>query len=514
MAQTTTLDKDLKKIARLEKATAVTGRQSMKIGIGVLFLLLVLAYLLLETGAVEGGVFVIAAGVIGGYMALNIGANDVANNVGPAVGSQAITMVGALIIAAIFETGGAILAGGDVVSTIKKGIIDPQSMPDSQTFVWAMLAALMAAAVWLNLATFIGAPVSTTHSIVGGVLGAGVAAASWTGVNWATVGAIAASWVISPLMGAIIAAAFLAVIKFLIVFQEDKVAASQRWVPVLVAIMAGAFSIYLVMKGLKHLWRPDFTVTAIIGAAAFVLAYALVKRLVDRAAVNLQNTRKAVSELFTVPLICSAAMLSFAHGANDVANAVGPLAAVVSAVSTGGVEAKVEVPIWVMLVGAAGISIGLMLFGPKLVRLVGEKITKLDRMRAFTVALSASITVIIASALGLPVSSTHIAVGAVFGVGFFREYLVNRRKRALVRATPAATAPVSEQSTVGADNPSTRPATISAKKIAKKMRKARKRKLVRRRHLVTIVAAWLITVPVSALFAAIFFFSLRGMLLP
>jgi PiT family inorganic phosphate transporter len=207
-------------------------------------------------------------------------------------------------------------------------------------------------------------------------------------------------------------------------------------------------------------------------------------------------------------------MLSFAHGANDVANAVGPLAAVVSAVSTGGVEAKVEVPIWVMLVGAAGISIGLMLFGPKLVRLVGEKITKLDRMRAFTVALSASITVIIASALGLPVSSTHIAVGAVFGVGFFREYLVNRRKRALVRATPAATAPVSEQSTVGADNPSTRPATISAKKIAKKMRKARKRKLVRRRHLVTIVAAWLITVPVSALFAAIFFFSLRGMLLP
>jgi PiT family inorganic phosphate transporter len=514
MAQTTTLDKDLKKIARLEKATAVTGRQSMKIGIGVLFLLLVLAYLLLETGAVEGGVFVIAAGVIGGYMALNIGANDVANNVGPAVGSQAITMVGALIIAAVFEASGAILAGGDVVSTIKKGIIDTQSMPDSQTFIWAMLAALMAAAVWLNLATFVGAPVSTTHSIVGGVLGAGVAAASWTGVNWVTVGAIAASWVISPLMGAIIAAAFLAVIKFLIVFQEDKVAASQRWVPVLVAIMAGAFSIYLVMKGLKHIWRPDFTVTAIIGAAAFVLAYALVKRWVDRAAVNLQNTRKAVSELFTVPLICSAAMLSFAHGANDVANAVGPLAAVVSAVSTGGVEAKVEVPIWVMLVGATGISIGLMLFGPKLVRLVGEKITKLDRMRAFTVALSASITVIIASALGLPVSSTHIAVGAVFGVGFFREYLVNRRKRALVRATPAATPSVSEQSAARVDDPSTGPPTISAKKIAKKMRKARKRKLVRRRHLVTIVAAWLITVPVSALFAAIFFFTLRGMLLP
>ncbi len=513
MARKTALDKDLNKIVRLEKATHEAGLQSLKIGVGLLFLLLVWAYLVVETGAVEGGMFVIAAGVIGGYMALNIGANDVANNIGPAVGSQALTMTGALIIAVIFEGAGAILAGGDVVSTIKNDIIDASAMPDTQTFIWAMLAALMAAAVWLNLATYIGAPVSTTHSIVGGVLGAGVAAIGWQGVNWVTMSAIAASWVISPVMGAVIASAFLAAIKYLIVFQDDKIAASRRWVPVFVAIMAATFSVYLIMKGLKHVWQPGLLAVLAIAAAAFVVAHAIIKKLVDRAAASLDNTRKSVSQLFTVPLICSAAMLSFAHGANDVANAVGPLAAVVSAVSTGDVTAKVPVPLWVMMVGALGIGAGLMLFGPKLVRLVGEKITKLDRMRAFTVALSASITVIIASSLGLPVSSTHIAVGAIFGVGFFREYLVNRRARALAAAgsgpevslAPAAAAEAVQTAV---------PASGGGKKRKKKKRKARKRRLVRRQHLLTIAAAWIVTVPIAGVLGAMFFFAIRGMLLP
>ena len=522
MAAKTTLDKDLKKIVRLEKATREAGLTSLKLGAGLLFLLAVAAYAMLQTGSIEGRMFVIAAGAIAGYMALNIGANDVANNMGPAVGSEALTMFGALIIATVFEAAGAILAGGDVVSTVAKSIIDPASMADPRSFVWAMMAALLAAGVWLNLATYVGAPVSTTHAIVGGVLGAGLAAAGGSVVNWPMLGMIAASWVISPLIGALIAALALAGIKVLIVFKDDKIAASRRWVPVFVAIMAGVFSVYLAVKGLKHVWRPGSAAIVMIGAAASGLTYAVVKAAVARAALSLENTRKSVSGLFTIPLICGAALLSFAHGANDVANAVGPLAAIVSAVAGDGVEAEVAVPPWVMLVGAFGISAGLLLFGPKLVRTVGKQITKLDRIRAFTVVLSAAITVIVASALGLPVSSTHITVGAVFGVGFLREYLANRPMFSPLGPMAVRTA----LNGMGAGDPPSTPLLPNSgngpglltgelsKQEKKALKKARKRRLVRRRHLWTIIAAWLVTVPSAAALGAVFFFTLRGLLLP
>ena len=513
MAAKAVLDRDLKKFSRLEKAANAASQKSLALGLGLVFLVLVLGFVVFQAGGIQGNLIIIAAGVIGGYMALNIGANDVANNVGPAVGSKALTIVGALVIAAIFETAGAVIAGGDVVRTISKDIIDPALMQDTDTFIWAMMAALLAAALWINLATYIGAPVSTTHSIVGGVMGAGIAAAGVSAVSWPTFAAIAASWVISPVLGGVIAAGFLAAIKFLIIFKEDKIKAARRWVPVFVAIMAAVFSIYLVMKGLKRVWEPDAVIIIAIGAAAFATAYLGMRSLVERAARGLENRRKSVSTLFTIPLICAAALLSFAHGANDVANAIGPLAAIVSAVGTGSIAANVNVQPWVMFVGAAGISAGLLLYGPKLIRTVGEKITKLDRARAFAVALSAAITVIIASALGLPVSSTHIAIGAVFGVGFFREFLVSRRNNRL---------PVPAEGPVENARPKKSAAEIAraaaagmvlTKKEAKKLKKARKRKLVRRRHVTTIIAAWLITVPVAALLSAIIFYMLRGMLL-
>ncbi|MBT5178245.1 MAG: inorganic phosphate transporter, partial [Rhodospirillaceae bacterium] len=337
-----------------------------------------------------------------------------------------------------------------------------------------------------------GAPVSTTHSIVGGVMGAGIAAAGVSSVNWVVMAKIAASWVISPLLGGMIAAAFLLFIKYAVLYKDDKIAAAKRWVPVLVAIMAAAFSVYLVMKGFKRIWRPDASMIAAIGVAAFGLSYVIVKSAVVRAAVNLENRRKSVGNLFTIPLICAAALLSFAHGSNDVANAVGPLAAIVSAVTQGTVAAKVTLPLWVLAIGAIGISVGLLLFGPKIIEIVGEKITKLDRVRAFCVALSASITVIIASTLGLPVSSTHIAVGAVFGVGFLREFITNRRiKFAMPKAIGAQ---------AGTENGAP-PEVPSERSRAK----ARARKLVRRKHLMTIIAAWVITVPASAVLAAILF---------
>jgi len=194
--------------------------------------------------------FLIISAVIGGYMALNIGANDVANNVGPAVGSKALTLTGAIFMAMIFESAGALIAGGEVVSTIKKGIIDPALINDTDTFIWLMLAALLAAALWLNIATFLGAPVSTTHSIVGGVLGAGIAAGGFGIANWAVFGKIAASWVISPVLGGLIAACFLYIIKRNITYKEDMLLSAKKVVPLLIAIMAWAFSTYLILKRL------------------------------------------------------------------------------------------------------------------------------------------------------------------------------------------------------------------------------------------------------------------------
>lgn len=410
-----TLSKDLAKLDRVQDYTRLAGRRATGLGLAVLFLGAVWVGVANLIGDGDNRAFIIVAGIIGGYMALNIGANDVANNVAPAVGSKALTMVGALVIAAIFETAGALLAGGDVVATVSKGIIDPFQIADSRTFILAMMAALLSAALWINLATLVGAPVSTTHAVVGGVMGAGVAAAGMQVINWPTMSKIAASWVISPVLGGIIAAILLAIIKAQIIYQVDKVGAAKRWVPILVAVMAGVFASYLALKGLKRVWRPDPWVVAAIGFAVFAASYAILRPVIAHAAIGMENRNKSVRSLFTIPLICAAALLSFAHGANDVANAVGPLAAIYSAATSGDILAKAEIPIWVMVVGAVGISAGLLLFGAKLVRTVGGQITRMNPTRAFCVALSAAITVIAASALGLPVSSTHIAVGAVFG---------------------------------------------------------------------------------------------------
>ncbi len=475
-----TLSKDLSKIGQVSAATRTTAGRAGLVGLAVLFLVIVWIFTSFVSGDGANHSLVIAAGVIGGYMALNIGANDVANNMAPAVGSRALTMVGALIIAAIFEAAGAILAGGDVVSTISKNIISADAMPHGQAFIWAMMSALLAAAIWVNLATLLNAPVSTTHSVVGGVAGAGIAAAGMSVVNWPTMGSIAASWVISPVMGGIIAAIFLAFVKSQIIYQPDKIAAARRWVPLLVALMAGIFAAYLVMKGLKKIWKPDAWVVVAIGVGVFAASYAVLKPLIARQSEGMENRNRSLRKLFTIPLIFSAALLSFAHGANDVANAVGPLAAIVDAASTGTVAKKVELPLWILLVGAAGISAGLVLFGPKLIRTVGEQITKMNPMRAYCVALSAAITVLIASTLGLPVSSTHIAVGAIFGVGFYREY--HTRRRTHINHGRFNKSGTTKQ-TGGADQ-------------------VRYRKLVRRRHLMTIVSAWVITVPAAAVLAA------------
>ena len=228
-----TLDRDLGRINRVELATQYVSRPLVGFGIALAFIVLAGLYAALIFGLSQSSAIIIAAAIFGAYMALNIGANDVANNVGPAVGARAMSLTTAIAIAAIFEAGGAIIVGGEVVGTIKSGIIDPSKISDPQVFIWLMMAALLAAALWLNLATALGAPVSTTHSIVGAVLGSGIAAAGWDLANWGTVGEIAASWVVSPVFGGLMAALFLYLVKRTITYQSDLMQASRRMVPVL-----------------------------------------------------------------------------------------------------------------------------------------------------------------------------------------------------------------------------------------------------------------------------------------
>ncbi len=546
---------EIETISKLEKeALKKSGTDLARLGLALFFMIGVLTYTFLSNGGISNNMFLAIAALIGAYMAMNIGANDVANNVGPAVGSRAMTLTMAIVIAAVFEAAGALIAGGEVVKTIKKGIIDISAFggnPDP--FIWAMMAALLAAALWLNFATAMKAPVSTTHSIVGGVMGAGIAAAGFSIVSWGTMAKIAASWVISPLLGGIIAAAFLFSIKKSILFKEDKIKAAKQYVPIFVALMSWAFVTYLVLKGLKKIWphvveilnflplvsiemtkKPSFLTALIIGAFVAIAVFIILKKKLS-AQTNMKNSKDAVNTLFTIPLIFAAALLSFAHGANDVANAIGPLAAINDAVIHGGISSKASIPLWVMGVGAFGIAIGLALYGPKLIKTVGSEITELDQVRAFSIAMAASITVIIASQLGLPVSSTHIAIGGVFGVGFLREYLhltdttntiqedqeliedekdtLNKLKSELKELTNKKNKELTEYKRIVELYKLIEKEEKLIKSAKKHIKRVKKVQYVKRDAIKKIIAAWVITVPAAAVLSAVLFFTIRGIML-
>ncbi|MDP1534124.1 MAG: inorganic phosphate transporter, partial [Rubrivivax sp.] len=322
-------------------------------------------------------------------------------------------------------------------------------------------------------------------------------------------------------------------IKRTITYKPDMLQAARKMVPILLALMAWAFSTYLVMKGLTQIWKVGFGTAALVGTGFAVATYVITRSSVATACARLDNKKQGVNTLFTLPMIFSAALLSFAHGANDVANAIGPLAAINEAIEHGAVAAKAAIPLWVLLVGAIGISLGLALYGPKLIKTVGSGITELDQMRGFCIAMAAAITVILASQLGLPVSSTHVAVGAIFGVGFLREYIKanygrmietieehhEEHDREIVEAylEKFRAADFEEKGAMLARLKASKQA-VEESHLSKKERKGLKsiyrQELVKRSALMRIVAAWLITVPVSAFMAAVLFFTIRGMMLP
>jgi len=411
-----------------------------------------------------GTVFIVIAIVFGLYMTWGIGANDVANVMGTSVGSGAITVTAAIIIAGIFEFCGAALAGGRVTATIRKGIIDPTPITNNpEILVFGMLAALLAAAVWLMVASTRGWPVSTTHSIVGAVVGFAIAGIGIDAVKWDKIGQIIASWVISPLLGGVIAFILMVSIRRLILNTDNPFASAKRWGPVYVFLVGFIISLVTMFKGLSHLNLDlsipvSFLVAAVIGLIIAVIGWILIGRVkVDKIAEG-EYHFASVEKVFVPMMLFTASAMAFAHGSNDVANGVGPLAAVYGLVKSGGeVAQKSALPLWILMLGGVGIVVGLATFGYRVMRTIGSRITELTPTRGFSATMAAAATVVLASRTGMPVSTTHIAVGAVMGVGLARG--------------------------IGA---------IDLRVIG------------------GIVVSWIVTLPVGGVLAALFFFTLKG----
>jgi PiT family inorganic phosphate transporter len=374
-----------------------------------------------------GTIFMIMAIVFGLYMTWGIGANDVANAMGTSVGSGAITVKQAILIAAIFEFAGAFIAGGNVTKTIRKGIIDPSSISGSpELLVYGMLAALLAAAIWLMVASYRGWPVSTTHSIVGAIVGFAIAGIGMDAVNWGKIGQIAASWIVSPMLGGVIALALMLSIRKLILNTDNPFQKAKTYGPIYVFLVGFIVSLVTLFKGLKHLNLEFSMGQSLVLAVIFgVIVGFIGKLMINRVKVDETADREfhyaSVEKAFVPMMIFTACAMAFAHGSNDVANGIGPLAAVVAIVQSGGeVGQKASLPLWILLLGGAGIVVGLATMGWKVMQTIGTKITELTPTRGYCATLAAATTVVLASKTGLPVSTTHIAVGAVMGVGLAR----------------------------------------------------------------------------------------------
>jgi inorganic phosphate transporter, PiT family len=372
-------------------------------------------------------IFLILAGCFGLFMAWGIGANDVANAMATSVGSKALTLKRAVIVAAIFEFAGAFLAGGQVTSTIRKGIIDADLLSGSpELLVYGMLAALLAAGIWLLVATKYGLPVSTTHSIVGAIVGFAAVGIGVEAVKWVKVGSIAASWVVSPVIAGAIAYALFRSVQKLILDTTDPMKNAKRYVPVYIFLTGTMISLVTMFKGLKHVGlelstTQSYTISISIGLLCALIGAYFIRKITFSEERNINNHFHDVERVFGVLMIFTACAMAFAHGSNDVANAVGPVAAIVSVVANDGeIAQKSMMPIWVLLLGAVGIVIGLMMYGHKVIATVGSKITELTPSRGFCGELAASTTVVLASGTGIPISTTHTLVGAVLGVGFAR----------------------------------------------------------------------------------------------
>jgi PiT family inorganic phosphate transporter len=371
-------------------------------------------------------IYIILAGVLGLFMAWGIGANDVANAMGTPIGAKALTIKQAVIIAAIFEFSGAFLAGGQVTSTIRKGIIDSNVAAQApELLIFGMLASLMAAGIWLIVASRAGWPVSTTHTIVGAIVGFAAVGLGVDAVSWGKVGKIVMSWVVSPVLAGALAFFLLRSVQKLILNTDDPIANAKKYVPIYIFATGFMIALVTLFKGLKHIGL-EFSVAQNYGIAVVVglIITGLGMFYISKLKLDPSNDKDFqfanVEKIFSILMVVTACAIAFAHGSNDVANAVGPMAAVISIANEGVVTQDSPMPVWILLVGGVGIVLGLAMYGKKVIATVGSNITELTPSRGFACLLAASTTVVIASGTGLPISTTHTLVGAVLGVGLAR----------------------------------------------------------------------------------------------
>lgn len=377
-----------------------------------------------------GQILLILAIVFGVFMAWGVGANDVANAMGTSVGSGAITLRQAILIAMVFEFAGAYLAGGEVTATIRKGIIDPLALQGTPEYlVFGMLAALLAAGTWLLIASMVGWPVSTTHSIVGAIVGFAAVAISVDAVNWGKVSTIVASWVVSPLLAGTISYLLFKSVQRLILDTATPFENAKRYIPIYMFMVGFMITMVTLIKGLKHVFKdvsfklsyPEmFLIAGIVGILVAILGAYLMSRVKLNDNGNDDDRFANVEKVFAILMVFTACAMAFAHGSNDVANAVGPMAAAIATIKSGAITAKSTMPSWILLAGGVGIVVGLATFGYKVMATIGKKITELTPSRGFAAELGASCTVVLASGIGLPISTTHTLVGAVLGVGLAR----------------------------------------------------------------------------------------------
>ncbi|MFO7552692.1 MAG: anion permease [Haliea sp.] len=385
----------------------------------------------MEIIAEYGTILLVLACLFGFFMAWGVGANDVANAMGTSVGSRALTLKQAILVAMIFEFLGAYLAGGEVTSTIRQGIIDAESMEGRpELMVYGMLSALLAAGTWLMIASIKGWPVSTTHSIIGAIVGFAAVGIGVEAVHWAKVGTIAASWLVSPLLAGTISYGLFMSVKILILDTEDPFHRAKKFIPVYMWMVGFMISMVTLVKGLKHVgldldlglgsnFANALPVAVFTGLVVAGIGSLLLRRIKELP--NQEHRYANVERVFGILMIFTACAMAFAHGSNDVANAVGPLAAVANTVMSGGIiSSQAPLPWWILMVGALGIVVGLVTYGWKVILTVGRKITELTPSRGFAAELGAASTVVLASGTGLPISTTHTLVGAVLGVGFAR----------------------------------------------------------------------------------------------
>ncbi|MDJ0908878.1 MAG: inorganic phosphate transporter [Woeseiaceae bacterium] len=371
-------------------------------------------------------IYIGLAALFGIFMAWGIGANDVANAMATSVGSKALTIKQAILVAAIFEFLGAVLAGGAVTSTIRKGIVDSDLMADQPVLlIYGMLSALLAAGTWLLVASKKGWPVSTTHSIIGAIVGFAAVGIGIEAVQWGQVGTIVMSWVVSPLTAGFIAFCIYQTVQYLVLQHENPLERAKRWVPVYMFLAAFTITLVTILKGLKHIGldlstRDSYLLAAAVASLIAVVGAYFIRKIEPDPQAEKDQHYITVERVFGILMIITACAMAFAHGSNDVANAIGPLAAVVSVAQSGMIAAQSALPIWILILGGVGIVFGLATFGRHVIATVGTKITHLTPSRGFAAELAAATTIVLASGTGIPISTTHTLVGAVLGVGLAR----------------------------------------------------------------------------------------------